>query len=96
MFFHVLPPSVLLWMPPPAACVTAGPYWSGVGQLVDGPNSQSNSSRFISHVATISVSGSVGSMRKSMTPVRSFTNSTLLQVLPPSVVLDSPRSALGP
>ena len=44
----------------------------------------------------MSVSGSAGLIRMSMTPVLSSTYRTLFHVLPPSVVLNRPRSSFGP
>ena len=49
-----------------------------------------------SHIAANSTRGFPGAMARSAAPVVSFTKSTFFQVFPPSVVLNTPRSALGP
>src|SRR5258706_1140563 len=48
------------------------------------------------YIAAYSVSGVRGSITRSVAPVLSSTNSDFVHVAPPSVVLNTPRSALGP
>src|SRR4051812_39320258 len=93
--FHDLPPSLVRNSPPPGPCETTGPYWSGPGHGPL-PTYPSNSSRFRSHSPASSALGSNGSIRRSIAPVRSSTNSTFFHVLPPSSVLKTPRSSFGP
>jgi hypothetical protein len=47
-------------------------------------------------MAANSLFGLPGSVARSAAPVRGSTYSTFLQVLPPSVVLNTPRSAFSP
>src|SRR5688572_6361924 len=59
------------------------------------PDDISHGVRCACHVATYRMSGFVGSSWMSITPVESLTNSTLLNVRPPSVVLNRPRVGLA-
>src|SRR5437868_4887999 len=46
------------------------------------------------HIHAYSTSGFAGLISRSAAPIESDTNSTLRQLLPPSVLLNTPRSAL--
>ena len=52
--------------------------------------------RITSHIPAYKTLGFPGSITKSEHPVCSFTNRVFVQVFPPSVVLNTPRSADGP
>ena len=52
--------------------------------------------RRCSHMAAISLLGFDGSTTKSAQPVFSFTYNDFVQVFPPSVVLNTPRSGCSP
>ena len=54
------------------------------------------STRYASHSAANITFGFLRSIATSTAPVLSSRNSTVFQVLPPSVVLKTPRSSLGP
>lgn len=78
-----MPASVVLNSPPVApVCVRGLP--------------PENVSRRTGHAAAYSVSGSAGSICTSTNPVLLSMNLLFSHVLPPSVVLNSPRSAFGP
>src|SRR3954447_19777875 len=83
----------------PLAWTVAGAYSSappGAFGLAS-PRKLSNSSRCRCQVATSIVSGLAGLTAISITPVLSSSSGrTFFQVLPPSVVLNSPRSPPGP
>ena len=97
-FFHVLPPSAVLNKPPPRPLrATIGPYWSGPGQSLRGAEESRRTRRAgVPTGRRASRSGRTGSIRSSRAPVLSSTYSTLSHVLPPSVVLKTPRSSLAP
>src|SRR5688572_2001677 len=57
------------------------------------PELKNHGQRRYSHIAAKSLFGLTGSITRSATPVRSLTYRTFVQVLPPSVVLKTPRSA---
>src|SRR5688572_9108644 len=59
------------------------------------PDAIDHGVRYACHIATYRMSGFVGSSWISITPAESLTNSTLLNVRPPSVVLNSPRLGLA-
>ena len=48
------------------------------------------------HIDANRMRGFVGSIDRSVAPVESLMNSTFFQLLPPSVVRNTPRSAFGP
>src|SRR5207247_8802296 len=60
------------------------------------PDSSCHGLRCACQKAAYSTSGLDGSTTRSEIPVESLRNSTLFHVLPPSVVLYTPRSAFGP
>src|SRR5688572_8306604 len=60
------------------------------------PELKNHGQRRYSHMAAKSLFGLAGSMTRSAAPVRSSTYNTFVHVLPPSVVLKTPRSAFCP
>src|SRR5687768_4809898 len=56
------------------------------------PELKNHGQRRYSHIAAKSLFGFVGSMIRSAAPVLSLTYSTFVHVLPPSIVLKTPRS----
>src|SRR3989442_4012990 len=60
------------------------------------PDTSCHGLRCACQKAAYRTSGLDGSRTRSEIPVESFRNSTLFHVLPPSVVLYTPRSAFGP
>src|SRR5687768_2773942 len=73
----------------PPSCVTCSPE-------LGPPELKNHGQRWYSHMAAKSLFGLAGSMTRSAAPVRGSTYSTFAQVLPPSVVLKTPRSAFCP
>ena len=60
------------------------------------PELKNQGSLLCSQSAAINLLGLFGSITKSATPVLLFANSIFCQVLPPSVVLNTPRSGCSP
>src|SRR5437899_2883012 len=79
--FHVVPPSVDLYSPLP------GPFEGGY---------TFQGGRRVCHSDAYSVFDSVGSNARSIAPVSLSLCRTLVQVFPPSLERNTPRSAFGP
>ena len=60
------------------------------------PASMPHGERWNFHIAAYMIRGLVGSMERSVAPVESLMNKIFFQVLPPSMVRNTPRSGLGP
>ena len=72
----------------PASVDLYNPLWTP-------PDDIDHGVRYACHIATYRMSGLDGSSCTSITPVESLTNSALVKVRPPSVVLNRPRLALA-
>src|SRR5262245_19930890 len=60
------------------------------------PPTNPHADRWRSYIETHRFSGLLGSMMRSVAPVSRLPNRTFVQFLPPSVVLNTPRSSFGP